>query len=552
MATDNFIDVWTKLKDLHEQEVRGLYTKLTEINMERCLDAQRLDELFSKNHQLREQHKIMNDNVKVLENRLRAGLCDRCTVTQELARKKQQEFETSQFQNLQHISVLTHEINGLKEENKLLHQELRKLKYFLQQSQSIPRGNCSLSDNSIPFESSLNNKRKQSLDAVLSPMSEQQRHKRDFRIPSQESFANPKRSPCHNLPELSFFDRHPQRISNQLHGTIAVVQTGSTSCCASEKDAASVEFGVKLQEQRHYEESQNWFKDCRRNEHSREKSNTIMEKQAEEEKGQTGLCTNTEGSGNGSGEKPLDLSDYSKNKEPPWSTYRNESSIQYESKKARFKEPLQKKCCRDSSARENSQDNMHSYETFATMVSVEPPSKDKDKTQDVLSPKDGLKMSDNEDKVFKNLNIEAQYDSTSKSRETDNNPRIKMKLCTKRPKTRNGGNPSVEVHLRFLNTQPDSHDPSECEADKFQEAHEIQGSKPENEKQQSQRSAGQPKKKKKKKPQDYWTSAAYKRGRRLRKCKLTQAVHTHSSQSNPKIPENKASSLSELISEGQN
>lgn len=43
----------------------------------------------------------------LLCNRLRAGLCDRCTVTQELARKKQQELESSLLQNLQHLFILS-------------------------------------------------------------------------------------------------------------------------------------------------------------------------------------------------------------------------------------------------------------------------------------------------------------------------------------------------------------------------------------------------------------------------------------------------------------
>lgn len=38
--------------------------------------------------------------------RLRAGLCDRCTVTEEFANRKQQEFEASQIQNLQRISQM--------------------------------------------------------------------------------------------------------------------------------------------------------------------------------------------------------------------------------------------------------------------------------------------------------------------------------------------------------------------------------------------------------------------------------------------------------------
>lgn len=39
-------------------------------------------------------------------HRLRAGLCDRCTVTQEVAKRKQHEFEASQMQSFQHISLL--------------------------------------------------------------------------------------------------------------------------------------------------------------------------------------------------------------------------------------------------------------------------------------------------------------------------------------------------------------------------------------------------------------------------------------------------------------
>uniref|UniRef100_A0A8B9Z8Y4 RBBP8 N-terminal like n=1 Tax=Buteo japonicus TaxID=224669 RepID=A0A8B9Z8Y4_9AVES len=44
--------------------------------------------------------------------RLRAGLCDRCMVTQELAKKKQNEYETSHFQSLQHIFILTASLLG--------------------------------------------------------------------------------------------------------------------------------------------------------------------------------------------------------------------------------------------------------------------------------------------------------------------------------------------------------------------------------------------------------------------------------------------------------
>ncbi|XP_038659441.1 uncharacterized protein rbbp8l isoform X2 [Scyliorhinus canicula] len=511
MTMDNFTDVWAKLKELHDQEVQGLYAKLTEINMERCLDAQRLEEMFNKNHQLREQQKIMNENVKNLENRLRAGLCDRCTVTQELARKKQQEFENSQLQSLQHISVLTNEISGLKEENKMLHQELRKLKYLLdtRQSQAYPRGSRSLSDNAISSDSSLHSKRKQSLDSAFSSLAEHQSHKQQFKPPTKESYTVPKRPPCHNLSEMPLFDLHPQRISNQLHGTIAVVHSSAGTHYTPGRDAATLQPSVKLQEQRQCEELHNWSKESRRNRHSTEQADLTRQNHTREENDPRGLCPKTEGRVDRPLEKPLDLSDYSKNKGPSWSTDRSELSIQFESKKPRFKEPAQKKYSHDNLQSGNSQDNAHSYEPVSSVLSLEPSSEDKDETQSVPSPKSGLELSGNEDKVYKNLNIKAQYDSNSKSREPEVNPRIRMKLCTKRPRTRNGGNPSVEVHLQFLSMQPDAH-PSQCETTDFQEVHGNQGIKLENERYQSRSNEVQPKKKKKKRPQDYWTSVQTK------------------------------------------
>ncbi|KAG8131636.1 putative RBBP8 N-terminal-like protein [Naja naja] len=104
-----------------------LQTKLNELTNEKCRDNQRIEELFTKNHQLREQQKGLKENVKVLENRLRAGLCDRCQVTQELAKKKQHEFMKAHFQSLQHIFILTNELNKLREENKSLKEDLKRL-----------------------------------------------------------------------------------------------------------------------------------------------------------------------------------------------------------------------------------------------------------------------------------------------------------------------------------------------------------------------------------------------------------------------------------------
>lgn len=53
--------------------------------------------------------------------RLRAGLCDRCVVTQELARKKQREFEGSLLQSLQHIFILSEALPGARPPHLTVH-----------------------------------------------------------------------------------------------------------------------------------------------------------------------------------------------------------------------------------------------------------------------------------------------------------------------------------------------------------------------------------------------------------------------------------------------
>ncbi|XP_059839892.1 DNA endonuclease RBBP8 isoform X5 [Hypanus sabinus] len=127
-TVDLFKDVWTKLKECHDNEVQVLQVKVTKLKKERCLDAQRLEEYYNKNQQLREQQKALHDNIKVLEDRLRAGLCDRCAVTEEHMKKKQQEFENIRQQNLKLITELMNEKSNLQEENKKLSDQLESLK----------------------------------------------------------------------------------------------------------------------------------------------------------------------------------------------------------------------------------------------------------------------------------------------------------------------------------------------------------------------------------------------------------------------------------------
>lgn len=239
-----------------------MQAKLSELTVERCRDTQRLEELFSKNHILREQHKILNENIKVLENRLRAGLCDRCTVTQELAKKKQQEYENCHFHNLQQISSLTNQFNLLKEENKSLLEELRKHRRLDEKNRSrshSPESNATSQSphSEVPAANPKNNPEQHitqtSKDGeaqenvsdhkaseetsptvlTLSPvlknvqmMNNETRHIDLVRDVSQHLSLAPRLKTMSGVQKILLTTHNQQRISNQLHGTIALMRSG--------------------------------------------------------------------------------------------------------------------------------------------------------------------------------------------------------------------------------------------------------------------------------------------------------------------------------------
>ncbi|NWI41944.1 RB8NL protein, partial [Picathartes gymnocephalus] len=235
MTTESFADFLNKLKEIHEKEVQGLHSKVTELTTEKCRDAQRIEELFAKNHQLREQQKVLKENVKVLENRLRAGLCDRCMVTQELAKKKQNEYETSHFQSLQHIFILSNETNRLREENKTLREELKRLRSLEDRTKTpgvTSRESCSTPGSPLTLVSPVS--RKVSTEqAEHREAEEAHQDVPDLELSEeklQRSSPSSRTSPGTVLHEVSLAEMASQRISNQLHGTIALVRPGSRPC----------------------------------------------------------------------------------------------------------------------------------------------------------------------------------------------------------------------------------------------------------------------------------------------------------------------------------
>ncbi|XP_070841964.1 DNA endonuclease RBBP8 [Chaetodon trifascialis] len=119
--TDLFEDLWRQLRECHQNALQELEAKVSKLKKERCLDAQRLEVFYNRSQQLKEQNKTLQDAISLLEERLRAGECDRCAILED-------NLKVHQVQNLRLITTLKNERNSLEDENRKLRTELQKLK----------------------------------------------------------------------------------------------------------------------------------------------------------------------------------------------------------------------------------------------------------------------------------------------------------------------------------------------------------------------------------------------------------------------------------------
>ncbi|ROI16403.1 DNA endonuclease RBBP8 [Anabarilius grahami] len=121
-------DLLNAVRELHDTSLQELQAKITKLKRERCLDAQRLSEFHSKNQQLREQQKILQEKIRQLEDRVCSGPCDRCAVTEKQIKTTNTEFKDTNQKNLSVISELEAERKTLKDENRRLSLELERLR----------------------------------------------------------------------------------------------------------------------------------------------------------------------------------------------------------------------------------------------------------------------------------------------------------------------------------------------------------------------------------------------------------------------------------------
>ncbi|XP_066539475.1 DNA endonuclease RBBP8 isoform X2 [Hoplias malabaricus] len=128
-----FQDLLKRLGECHNNAMQGLRLKVDKLKKERCLDAQKLEEFFNRNQDLRKQQKTLQESVRVLNDRLQSGPCHHCRENGKLLKEKKADFENEN--NLSLISELKAERDILKEQNRKLILELEQIRaHGVQQS----------------------------------------------------------------------------------------------------------------------------------------------------------------------------------------------------------------------------------------------------------------------------------------------------------------------------------------------------------------------------------------------------------------------------------
>ncbi|XP_029385389.1 DNA endonuclease RBBP8 [Echeneis naucrates] len=119
-SAELFDELWRQLGECHQNTLRELEAKVSKLKTSRCLDAQRLDVFHTRNQQLKEQNKMLQNTISLLEKRLQVGECDRCYILE-------QKLRDDQDHSLRLIAKLETERQSLENEKGKLHTEVQKL-----------------------------------------------------------------------------------------------------------------------------------------------------------------------------------------------------------------------------------------------------------------------------------------------------------------------------------------------------------------------------------------------------------------------------------------
>ncbi|XP_057680748.1 DNA endonuclease RBBP8 isoform X2 [Corythoichthys intestinalis] len=118
---DPFHTLWIQLQECHQKGLQELEEKVCKLKKERRLDAESLQLFYSRNQELKEENKTLQDANSLLEHRLRTRDCDRCATLEENLKNCQDYSE-------QTITKLKHERKCLEDENSKLHAEVQLLR----------------------------------------------------------------------------------------------------------------------------------------------------------------------------------------------------------------------------------------------------------------------------------------------------------------------------------------------------------------------------------------------------------------------------------------